>query len=257
MLGADPTAGADVAPRLAATVALVRDARGGVEVYLLHRSPTMAFAPGVWVFPGGAVDASDGEPVPWYLGERHTSALGMPAPDAQSVVIAALRELYEECGVVLGGVAPALARELREDVAGRARLARGGSYAAFAERCGVTPDPEQLRVLGRWVTPQCEPRRYDTVILAAPLPTGQEPDHATMEAVTGCWVRPADVLAEHDASPGILLPPTRWTLEQLARLRHTSDLLAYDAPVPVEPVLPTLVRDGVLGYDVEDVTWPS
>jgi 8-oxo-dGTP pyrophosphatase MutT (NUDIX family) len=195
--------------RTAATVMLVRDAPSGPEVYVQRRVPSMAFAPSTVVFPGGGVDAADHalDPATPGLAEL-AAAMGVAPEDAAPFAAAAVREVEEECGV-------------------RVRVA-------------------DLRGRAHWVTPAFEPRRYDTWILAAAMPTGQVARGTTTESDHSAWVRPADLLARHAAGEVRMLPPTVVSLEQLARFHDAASFLA-DRP-RVARVLPELVRreDGIL-----------
>jgi len=196
-------------PRLAATVLLVRDGVDGPEVFVQRRVPTMEFAPSMHVFPGGGVDPADAQAeLPDGVVAELGAAMGVDAAVVVPVLAAALREVEEECGV-------------RLDLSG-------------------------LRLRGHWVTPHFERRRYDTWIFAARLPDGQEAVGVTSEADEFRWVRPADLLAEHDEGRALLLPPTLVCLEQLTAFGTVESFLA-DAPVVTE-VLPVLVEteDGVV-----------
>jgi 8-oxo-dGTP pyrophosphatase MutT (NUDIX family) len=129
-------------------VILARDGEGGLEVFLLKRHRKSSFMSSAFVFPGGKVDPEDG--------------------DARA---AAIRELFEEAGVLLarGGDAGALAT-------GRARLNAGQiTFAAVLAQAGLSPEPAWLHFWARWVTPSAEPRRYDTDFFLAALPDGQVP----------------------------------------------------------------------------------
>lgn len=187
------------AARLAATVMLLRPAETGVEVYVLRRATSMAFASGMYAFPGGAVDPTDHEgPVP--PGDWGTR-LGRPEPEARAVVRAAVREVTEETGV-------------RLEVA-------------------------ELLPWTRWITPEFEPRRYDTYFFVAALPDGQQPDDVSGEADRTEWVRPADALARMEAGDIGMLPPTSVTLGELAGYGGVAQVLAAaagrDAATPVLP----------------------
>jgi 8-oxo-dGTP pyrophosphatase MutT (NUDIX family) len=188
-----------VVPRLAATVMLLRPAGSGFEVYLLRRAATMAFASGMYAFPGGSVDPGDrdGRPLPATWSAR----LGRPEPEAQAVVRAAVRELAEETGV---------------------RVAAG-----------------DLVPWTRWITPEFEPRRYDTYFFVTALPGGQDPNDVSGEADRTEWVRPAGALARLAAGEIVMLPPTSVTLGELARHGTVGSVLAAagarDAATPVLP----------------------
>ena len=200
----------EVAPaRPAATVMIVRDGGAGPEVYVQRRVASMAFAPSTMVFPGGAVDPGD-------------HALD---PSTEGVA-----ELAEAMGVTADVAAPFAAAAVRE----------------VQEECGVRLEVAALRGRAHWVTPAFEPRRFDTWILAAGMPPGQEAHEASGESDHGAWVRARDLLDRHAAGEVRMLPPTIVSLERLASFPNAAAFLA-DRPT-VERVLPELVRrdDGTL-----------
>ncbi len=199
LASADPVV---VEPRGASTVMLVRDGASGPEVYVQRRVASMAFAPSTVVFPGGGVDPADlALPVSTPGLAELASAMGVTPEVAAPYAAAAVREVEEECGVVL----------------------------SVAE----------LRGRAHWVTPEFEPRRYDTWILAAGMPSGQEATGTTAESDHSAWVRPRDLLERHAAGEVRMLPPTVVSLEQLAEFDSAAAFLA-DLPV-VAKVLPVLV----------------
>jgi 8-oxo-dGTP pyrophosphatase MutT (NUDIX family) len=189
-------------PRGASTVMLVRDGASAVEVYVQRRVATMAFAPSTVVFPGGGIDPAD-------------SALPVTTPG--------LAELAAAMGASVEVAAPYAAAAVRE----------------VEEECGVRLSVADLRGRAHWVTPEFEPRRYDTWILAAGMPQGQEARGTTSESDHSAWVRPVDLLARHAAGEVRMLPPTVVSLEELARFGSAADFLA-DRP-RVAKVLPVLV----------------
>lgn len=244
--------GAEIAAaRPAATVALLRDRPGsgaggarGVDVFMFHRSQSMAFAPGMRVFPGGRVDPDDELEAGWLPAEtvgQWAQILGMTEARARGVLTASVREVFEETGVLLLSSGAEVPAHLRgpQGLAARRELETGARpFRDWCAEHGLVPDVSGLHVLGRWVTPECEPRRYDTVIVAAELPAGAEADAETSEAITGEWVAPESLIEAYRADPDIMLPPTIWTLEVLAALGSTADLPAAGASAPVPAILP-------------------
>lgn len=164
-------------PRKAATVMLLRDAEGSVEVFMIRRSATMAFAGGLYAFPGGAAEPSDVD-----------------------IAATAARELEEETGVV-----------------------------------GIT-----LRAWSRWVTPEFEPRRYDTWFYVAALPDGQEPANLGSEADRTIWVSPKEAL---DSFRDMMLPPTAVTLTDLGEHPSTTSVLTAALNRGLSPILPKVLLD--------------
>ena len=206
------------APRPAATVAILRDAAAGPEVLLTHRPPTMAFGPGLHVFPGGAVDAGDSEP---RLLERVVPSLGGdPAgTHGPAFVVAAIREAWEESGILLAsgiGVAgfPSPA------------WANGAGFAELVLARDVLLRGDWLVPLSRWVTPPVVPRRYDARFFVAWLPEGSALSFHGGEVVAHEWIAPhagLDAMADGRIE---LWMPTSATLQQLAGVRHREDMLA-------------------------------
>ncbi len=188
-------------PRAAATVMLVRDGDAGPEAYVQRRVATMAFAPSMLVFPGGRVDPADHHLDPDTPGVADLAAhMGVAPHAAAPFAAAAVREVHEECGVLL--------------------------------------PVDGLRGRGHWVTPAFEPRRYDTWILAAAMPDGQHARETSGESDGGGWVHPADVLARAHTGVVRMMPPQVWALEALASFADVAAFLA-DRPriVRVDPVL--------------------
>jgi 8-oxo-dGTP pyrophosphatase MutT (NUDIX family) len=194
---------APVVPRLAGTVVLLRDRAGRLEAYTQRRAATMAFAPGMYAFPGGSVSLADAasEPVEpardFDVDPSVIARMGLPAAAAGSVLRAAVREVAEETGVVL--------------------------------------TPAGLAPWARWLTPEFEPRRFDTFFFLAALPEGQQPADASGEADHALWLPPVE--ARHLP----MLPPTRHVLAELERYADVSSALAAavgrDVSAPVRPVV--------------------
>ncbi|PSK99400.1 hypothetical protein CLV63_103124 [Murinocardiopsis flavida] len=235
-------------PRHAATVMLVRPAvpaGPGVQVYLLRRVPTMEFAPGAFVFPGGRVDDRDADhavrwsgPAPDYWARR----FAVPEPLARALVCAAVRETFEESGVLLAGPS---AHEVVADTRGAdweadraALIDRSLSFAEFLDRRGLVLRTDLLRPWSQWITPLVEPRRYDTRFFAAALPEGQQTRDVGGEADRVAWLRPEDAVAGWDRSELRMLPPTVATLRELAACGSLEGVMAAEREIiPIEPEL--------------------
>lgn len=244
----DGTLGEPPAVRPAATVQLVRDAADGVEVFMLRRVSSMAFAPQAWVFPGGGVDARDSEgeasDLPWAgpSPAQWAQRLGCDETLARALVCAAVREVFEECGVLLAGPSPdTVVGDLRDESWGRDRaglLAREHSLAQLLVRRGLVLRSDLLGVRAHWVTPPFEPRRYDTWFFSALLPDGQVPDDDTTEADVAQWVAPAWILGELQERRATMLPPTVVAVEAVAAAESAATFVATDGSVrAVEPEL--------------------
>jgi 8-oxo-dGTP pyrophosphatase MutT (NUDIX family) len=199
--------------REAATVVLVRDGDAGIEVFMLRRSSRLVFTPGAYVFPGGGVDAADAALAEYCTGRDDASASRLLGLASGGLVywVAAVRECYEECGVLF----------TRPPVPG----ARGRSLLEICEGEPALLHVAPLHYFAHWLTPPSEVRRYNTRFFVAAAPPGQEPAHDDGEAVEGMWVRPADAL-ERWPGDRQLIRPTRETLTALSRFATTASLLA-------------------------------
>ncbi|HET7477283.1 MAG TPA: NUDIX hydrolase [Dermatophilaceae bacterium] len=244
---AAPGAADAVAPGAApaATVLLLRDTARGVEVFTMRRVASMDFAAGMTVFPGGRVDPADFDvAVPWAGPSvaEWSRRLGVEPGLARAVVVAAVRELFEECGVLLAGdpVADVAAPLWRAERA--ALLARATGLGELLRRHRLVLRSDLLSARARWVTPQFESRRYDTWFFAALLPAGQGADDASPETDQAGWTSPTQVLADHASGRVELLPPTVVAMESVAAATSARSFLASAAVV--QPVLPWLAEDG-------------
>jgi len=238
---------APVQIRDAATVVLLRDGDRGLEAYLLRRVQGMAFAAGMTVFPGGAVDPRDADTEVGWAGPPPAEWAGPLSADerlARALVCAAVRETFEESGVLLAGSSPdaVCATAGRGWEADRVALEqRRLSLAELLARRGLVLRADLLRPWAHWITPAGEPRRYDTRFLVAALPTGQSTRDVTSEADAVEWVRPPDALAQLRAGERRMLPPTMVTLEEVAGYGSVAEVLAADRTVaPVQPELSTV-----------------
>ncbi len=229
-------------PRDAATVMLVRD-RGGLEGFLQQRVTGMAFAGGMTVFPGGGVDQRDADADVAWTGppaEFWADAFGCPVPLARELVCAAVRETFEECGVLLAGPsADTVVADATPFHDARERLiSRELSLASFLDDAGLTLRADLLRPWSSWVTPPQEPRRYDTRFFLAALPEGQRADGETTEAESTAWFRPADALSQVREGQRMMMPPTMATLAELADYASVADALTAEREIPrFEPVI--------------------
>jgi 8-oxo-dGTP pyrophosphatase MutT (NUDIX family) len=245
-----------VGPRGASTVLLLRDGVSDVEVFLLRRRASMAFAPRMHAFPGGGVDPrdSDGD-VPW-VGPSPAewgAALHCPESLATALVCAAVRELFEECGVLLAGGdagGPVVADVSGEDWE-RDRLAlldRSLSLSDLLARRGLHLRSDLLRAWAHWTTPEFEPRRFDTWFFVAALPVGQQARDIGGEADRASWVGISELVAGQASGRLAMFPPTGATVaDVVAAVRNRpSDVPAIAsvlaAPRQVRRVMPWLAR---------------
>jgi 8-oxo-dGTP pyrophosphatase MutT (NUDIX family) len=236
---------APVTPRDAATVMLLRDAGSGFEVYMLRRKPSLAFAPGAYVFPGGSVDLRDADEQVAWAGPDATEwgdLLGTPPELARALVCAAVRETFEESGVLLAGPTP---DTVVADTTGQdweadrhALLDRSLSLAGLLARRDLVLRSDLLRPWARWITPAAEPRRFDARFFAAALPPGQRTRDVGGEAAAVQWITPAAAIEAGRARQIQLWLPTAVTLAELADFPDVAAVLA--ASRSIEPLLPEL-----------------
>ncbi len=231
-------------PRDASTVVLLRDAPdGGILVYLLRRVSSMKFAPGAYVFPGGSVDPRDADmSVTWSgpsaaeWGTAFSAAEGL----ARELVSAAVRETFEESGVLLAGPAE---HAIVEDTSGddweadrQALLDRSLSLAELLGRRSLVLRGDLLRPWAHWITPEIETRRYDTRFFVAALPEGQRTRDVSTESDRVTWARPAEAAAAARRGDMPMLPPTLVTLTELAEFSSVAEVLA--ARRVIRPLMP-------------------
>jgi 8-oxo-dGTP pyrophosphatase MutT (NUDIX family) len=236
-------------PRHAATVVLLRDGAEGIEAYLLRRQKTMAFAAGMYVFPGGSVDPRDESlPDTAWVGPRPADwapILTADEPMARALVCAAVRETFEESGVVLAGTdADTVVADTTADDWETDRLAlldRSLSLAALLDRRDLVLRADLLRPWAHWITPEVEPRRFDTRFFVAALPTGQRTRDVGGEADKVTWIRPADALSAFERGEIGLMPPTAFTLGELGAYDTVAEVLAAGDARDVRPVLPRIL----------------
>jgi 8-oxo-dGTP pyrophosphatase MutT (NUDIX family) len=240
-------------PRDAATVMLLRDGQAGqLEVYMLRRKPSMAFAPGAMVFPGGSVDPRDAdEQVAWagpdaaHWGE----VFDAPPELARALVCAAVRETFEESGVLLAG--PSAAEVVADTTSDEWEADRQAlrdhsvSLAELLARRGLVLRADLLRPWSRWITPVMEPRRFDTRFFAAALPAGQRTRDVGGEASAVAWIEPAEALAAGRRGELALMPPTMVSLTELSAAGALQSVLT--GPREVAPIIPELhLREGAV-----------
>ncbi len=219
---------ADVPVRPAATVMLVRDTTKGPEVFMLRRTTSAVFASGMYVFPGGKVDATDGDGDDAYL-------------------VAAIRECYEEAGVLLveeldgkliGDGHPALLH--REDV--------HSGQLSIHDLCtghGLRLATERMAYVAHWITPRGEsPRRFDTRFYLAAAPVSQSSSHDDTETIASEWIRPGDALRRGLDGQMALMPPTVATLTFLADHSSAEAALQAGRAIGEPPVILPKIRFG-------------
>ena len=223
---------------------------------MLRRQASMAFAPGAYVFPGGSVDARDAdEEVAWTGPDAAEWGRIFDAPPAlaRALVCAAVRETFEESGVLLAGesadsvVADTTSDDWEADR--HALLDRSVSLAELLARRSLVLRADLLRPWSRWITPVIEPRRFDTRFFAAALPGGQRTRDVGGEASEVAWVAPAQALKAGERGEIRLFPPTAVTLSELAACGNLDTVLA--GPREVAPIIPEVqLREGAVWLTV-------
>ncbi|GAA1913711.1 hypothetical protein GCM10009737_13800 [Nocardioides lentus] len=239
-------------PRDAATVVLLRPgAAAPSEVYLLRRQTSMAFAGGMCVFPGGGVDPRDREhpidadawagptPAEW------AARLGTDEPLARALVCAAVRETFEESGVLLAGTREEVVADTSGDdwEADRAALeAHELAFTDLLERRGLVLRTDLLGAWVAWCTPVFEPRRYRTWFFVAALPTGQVTRDVSTESAAVMWLPPGAATAMADRDEVAMMPPTWLTCRDVERYGDPAGVLAEAARRTLTMFTPEVVE---------------
>jgi 8-oxo-dGTP pyrophosphatase MutT (NUDIX family) len=228
--------------RDASTVLLLRDSpvNGQPETWMMTRVTQMAFAAGASVFPGGRVDETDAD-LPWSgrPAQIFADELGCDVDLAHALVAAAVRETFEETGVLLTSPPASLAhaRSQIED--------RQLTFGALLSEHKLAIDADALRPWSRWITPAGRglARRFDTRFFVAKLPAGAEAANLTSESVVATWMRPEDVLAEADRGERLVMAPTRTVLWSVGQYASVDEILAGAAGRSLDPVTPQVEVD--------------
>jgi glyoxylase-like metal-dependent hydrolase (beta-lactamase superfamily II)/8-oxo-dGTP pyrophosphatase MutT (NUDIX family) len=230
-------------PRSASTVVLLRPSPRGTEVLLTHRPPTMAFGPGLHVLPGGAVDPADldrasGRRLGVDADKCAAAWAGDLAPDAAlGHAVAAVRELYEEAGVLLAERADGSAPDPVEVEAGHRA---GEPFAELVRRLGLRLRADRLVPLSHWVTPPVGvTRRYDARFFVADAADGTGFRLDPHEVAGHAWMRPGDAVEALRMGRIDLWAPTATTLRAIRGVSATADVRSWLAPdgVAMPPVV--------------------
>lgn len=233
-------------PRPAATVIVLRDASPAPELYLVKRHSKSGFFANAYVYPGGGVDPAD-----LALGQQHrveaaalARRMGCGDDEASAALVAAAREAFEEAGLLLavaqGGASLADHPELT-----RLRTALNAGELGFGEvleRLGARLELGAVGYIAHWITPEAEPRRFDTRFFVAALPAGQALVPDAREVVDGAWMSAQAALAAYYAGRLDLAPPTVVTLAQLEARGPLDALLAWAQAHTSAPLLPEFAQ---------------
>jgi 8-oxo-dGTP pyrophosphatase MutT (NUDIX family) len=228
----------EIAPlRDAATVVLMRDGEAGLELYLVKRSRTVDFMAGAHVFPGGRLDKSDASASACALLAAGIADLqarlgeALSPTHAAGLFVAAIRETFEEAGLLLGSLGPGWAmEEARKAVAGGAQ---------FITLIGQL-DAAALVPWVRWVTPEVSPKRFDARFFLARAPTGQEPRVDGREATEGVWISPRQALKRWEQGHMQLAPATAKSIDMLCAYASVEEALAAAQKRPPPVAMPVV-----------------
>lgn len=247
--------------RHASTVLFIRDGERGVEVYLIRRVKQMAFAGGMTAYPGGGVDDRDLDaqfgwigPDPGYWAD----AFSCDERIAHGLVAAAVRETFEEAGILLAteGETPVVDTDNDEWEAERkALLDRSHSLSEMLEKRGLSLRADLIRPWAHWITPEQEPKRFDTRFFLMKLPDGVHPRAISTEFDKAEWVGVQQAIEEAESGSRPMLPPTIATLKDLLPYVTADEAMAAAPPRRIEPIQPSLVDiDGVIQVQLPDGT---
>ena len=224
----------------AATVMLLRDTPDGIEVFILRRTTAAAFAGGMYVFPGGRVEDADGE-------------------GDEGYIIAAIRECYEEAGVLLAiDASGAMVADGHPALAHRQAVYDGDiDLRALCAEHHLLPAVDKLVWVSHWITPVGESsRRFDTRFFIAVAPTEQSSRHDDNETIASAWVRPSDALRQHDEREITMMPPTIKNLEFVGAHHDAASAMAaarqLGRPSPIQPKLRRDASGRVRGIAMPD-----
>ncbi len=235
------------AARPASTVVLLRPSPVRFDVFLVRRHESTTFMGGAHVFPGGRVDPHDRLEQPREICDGVDTAIArmenLDPIDAVALYVAAVRELFEEAGVLLARDATGAPVALGEERwrAHRAALAaRTMTLAEIAAGERVRLALDTLAPFAHWITPEEETKRFDVRFFMAALPSGQEPSHDHGEMSEGVWLDPSAAIEQSRAGAIALPPPTWTTLRMLERLRTVEAVRAWAREQPLVPVRPRM-----------------
>jgi len=244
-------------PKKAATVILLSDKEPeGFDVLLLKRHEKSSFMGGNYVYPGGRVDHNDGSI------ESCSLSRGMTFQEARNILggmlspeesfahwIAAIRELFEEAGVLLacdqkGKLLQLKDREEQERFLHYRESLQNDktSICEMAQKENLLLALDHLHYYAHWITPEARPERFDTCFFLARYPSGQEASHDQKETTAGVWITPRRALEENLKGNIILSPPTLKTLEDLSRFGSMDEVFGSLKTNDIRPILPVLTK---------------
>jgi len=225
-----------VAIRPAATVMLIDD-RPDLQVFMMERHANNVFGPGMWVFPGGSVDNDDDssavQSVSIHRSDQQASSLLGLSKGGLAFYVAAIRESFEEAGILL-----ALSREqllqpdLSEPTAATrfqqhrdALNSREQGFVSILQEEDLVVDAGAMHYVARWITPPGSPRRFDARFFVARIPANQTPIHDDQELVHSRWMSPQEVLKRFTTNEMQLMSPTLRMIKNLAQFRSAGEVM--------------------------------
>lgn len=243
------------APRPAATILMLRDGVHGPETLLLRRTRRSGFVPGAWVFAGGRVDAGDGEVeavsrLEGLSPAEATARLGLKddaRPSAAAYYVAALREAFEETGLLVGRLrsgepAPSAGEEPAVESIRDRLLADEIDFGDALDALDVVVEGRAVEYVAHWITPVQEARRYDTRFFAARVDPTREVLLHPAEMTDYLWLTPDDALSRHADGQLPMVFPTIRTLEDMRGFSSTEALLGDFGRRSIPAILPKLVK---------------
>jgi 8-oxo-dGTP pyrophosphatase MutT (NUDIX family) len=232
-------------------VILVRAASAGFAVYLARRSRQSRFMPGAYVFPGGAVDAADREEA------ARERVIGAIPGLGFEYAVAALRELFEEAGVLIAcrrdGGRPSIPDDTLRDL--RRAIAQGKHFISLLAEDELFLDARELIHYSNWITPAEQPMRFDTHFFVAHPPAGQIAEADAVELHDGVWLTPHEALERASRNELDVVFPTRKHLERMARFETMTAFLDHARSRTIAPCEPRLQADGTLAGWPGDDAW--
>ncbi|GAC1498079.1 MAG: NUDIX hydrolase [Vulcanimicrobiaceae bacterium] len=256
---------------MAATVMLVRESPAApFEVLMVRRNAHSAFAPDAYVFPGGAVDMDDYKEVSEVAGldERHIARLfriqstrllalsgvgDTSFADRRALLVAALRELFEEAGILFGAQTahhPAALHEVRT------ALQEGAiTFGQALRELGTTLRADGLELFSEWITPPSEGRRFDAHFFVAPA----DAQHAVADRIEthdAVWISPGRALEGCARGSHTMVYPTIKHMERLSQFNGIDELLEFAKTKPILRIMPNTTRAGGFALPAElELAW--
>jgi len=248
-------------PRNAATVIILRVAAGmnSFEVLLMRRHAKQNFMGKAFVYPGGQIDDADCNPglADYTNGISAETARQWwhdpDAPDERALgyFFAAVRETFEESGVLLAGLQSGENIDFT-DAAVQKRFSeyrmkihqKEMTLEDLAKREKLVFRLDRLIPFAHWITPELESKRFDTRFFLAPIPSGQKPVHDSIEMTETLWTTPKDALKRQKAGEILLMPPTIKTLEEMSLFSSISSLFSYASSLNIKTNLPQISTEG-------------